>query len=101
MQGSHYLDDAILQFRKLKALAEKALVQVSDEDFFRVLDPESNSVALIVKHMAGNLRSRWMDFLTSDGEKPDRNRDSEFVLEPARYPRGADGALGARLGLPV
>ncbi len=62
MQGSHYLEDAISQFRKLKALAEKALAQVSDEQFFATLDTESNSLALIVKHMAGNLRSRWMGY---------------------------------------
>jgi hypothetical protein len=54
------------------------MVQVTDEQLFAVLDPEMNSVALIVKHMAGNMRSRWTDFLSSDGEKPDRNRDSEF-----------------------
>ncbi|HXE76362.1 MAG TPA: DUF1572 family protein [Candidatus Xenobia bacterium] len=83
MEGKHWLDDALLEFRRLKRQAEKALAQVDDEQFFRVLDPESNSLAILVKHLAGNLRSRWMDFLTSDGEKPDRNRDSEFVIEPA------------------
>jgi len=83
MQTEHWLDDAKLEFRRMKRQAEKALAQVSDEEFFRALDPESNSLAVIVKHIAGNLRSRWTDFLTSDGEKPDRNRDSEFELGPA------------------
>lgn len=81
MQTEHWLEDAKLEFRRMKWQAEKALVQVSDEEFFRMLDPESNSLAIIVKHVAGNLRSRWTDFLTSDGEKPDRNRDTEFVIE--------------------
>jgi hypothetical protein len=81
MRTEHWLEDVKLEFRRMKRQAEKALDQVSDEDFFRALDPESNSLALIVKHLAGNLRSRWTDFLTSDGEKPDRNRDSEFILE--------------------
>jgi uncharacterized damage-inducible protein DinB len=75
---THWIADAILQFRKYKKLGEGALAQVSDEDFFRTIDPESNSVALVVKHMAGNLRSRWTDFLTADGEKADRHRDEEF-----------------------
>ncbi|MBI4476944.1 MAG: DUF1572 family protein, partial [Acidobacteria bacterium] len=79
----HYLDDVHLQLRKLKAQADKALAQVSDEHLFATLDPEANSIALVMKHMAGNMRSRWTDFLTSDGEKPDRNRDSEFEREPA------------------
>jgi hypothetical protein len=71
--------DALQSFRNYKKLAERALEQVSDEDFFRQIDPESNSVAIIVKHIAGNLHSRWRDFLTTDGEKPDRYRDGEFV----------------------
>lgn len=74
----HILDDLALTFRKQKKLAEAALAQVDDAAFFRALDAESNSLALIVKHVAGNQRSRWRDFLTSDGEKPDRQRDSEF-----------------------
>ena len=78
-----YLQDAALELRKTKALADKAMAQVSDADFFRSLDAETNSIALVVKHLAGNMRSRWTDFLTTDGEKPDRNRDSEFVLEAA------------------
>jgi hypothetical protein len=78
-----YIDDAILQLRKLKAQADKALAQTSDEHLFATLDPESNSIAIIMKHMAGNMRSRWTDFLTSDGEKPDRERDTEFELDAA------------------
>jgi hypothetical protein len=76
--GAHYIADALARFRESKRLAEGAMAQVSDEEFFRTLDPESNSIALVVKHMAGNMRSRWTNFLTSDGEKPDRNRDTEF-----------------------
>ena len=69
--------------RKLKIQADKALAQTTDEHGFATLDPESNSIAIIVKHMAGNMQSRWTDFLTSDGEKPDRDRDGEFELTPA------------------
>ncbi|HEY2798469.1 MAG TPA: DUF1572 family protein [Thermoanaerobaculia bacterium] len=76
--GAHFLEDAIEQLRKYKKMADAALAQVQDEDFFRAPDPESNSVALVMKHLAGNMRSRWRDFLVSDGEKPDRHRDSEF-----------------------
>ena len=63
-----YLNDILLQLRKYKAMAERAIAQISDEDFFATLDPESNSIAVIVKHIAGNMRSRWTDFLTTDGE---------------------------------
>jgi len=73
-----YLKDLPDQLRKLKALADRAVAQVRDEDLFVVLDPESNSLAFLLQHMGGNLRSRFTDFLTSDGEKPDRDRDSEF-----------------------
>ena len=76
--GRHYLDDVGLTLRKQRRLAEAALAQIDDEAFFRALDTESNSLALIVKHVAGNQRSRWRDFLTTDGEKPDRERDAEF-----------------------
>jgi hypothetical protein len=76
--GAHYLKDALKQFQKYKKMAEAALTQVSDADFFRAPDPESNSIALVVKHLAGNMRSRWRDFPGSDGEKKDRDRDSEF-----------------------
>jgi hypothetical protein len=70
-----------VQLRKLKTQAEKAIAQVDDRTLFAVLDPESNSIAIIMKHMAGNMRSRWTDFLTTDGDKPDRNRDAEFESE--------------------
>ena len=75
-----YLQDVVEQFRQLKSLADRAMAQVRDEDVFATLDDESNSLAILIQHMAGNMRSRWTDFLTSDGEKPDRNRDSEFVV---------------------
>ena len=90
-----------LQFRKLKKLAEDALAQVTDDELVVALDPESNSLAVIMKHMAGNLRSRFTDFLTTDGEKPDRNRDGEFEIDRQPRPRGRDGGLGERLGAPV
>jgi hypothetical protein len=76
----NYRADAIQSFRNYKKLAERALEQISADDFFQQIDPESNSIAVIVKHIAGNLHSRWRDFLTSDGEKPDRHRDTEFEL---------------------
>jgi len=75
------LDEAADTFRGQKKLAEGAIAQVSDEEFFKLIDAEANSIAAIVKHLGGNLRSRWTDFLTSDGEKPDRQRDSEFVTD--------------------
>lgn len=78
-----YLADSIALLRYYKKLAERAMEQVADEHLFTTLDGEANSIAIIVKHMTGNMRSRWTDFLTSDGEKPDRNRDSEFVDPPA------------------
>ena len=78
----NYLDDSRSAMRAYKKLAEKAIAQVKDEEFFIALDQEANSVAVVMKHMAGNMISRWTDFLTSDGEKPDRNRDMEFVIEP-------------------
>jgi hypothetical protein len=78
-----YLEDSLALFRHYKKLAEGAMAQVSDDQLYTAFDGEMNSMAVIVKHMAGNMRSRWRDFLTSDGEKPDRNRDSEFVEPPA------------------
>ncbi|HMC58427.1 MAG TPA: DUF1572 domain-containing protein [Candidatus Solibacter sp.] len=78
-----YLKDSLALFRQYKKMGEAAMAQVGDEQLFAPLDSESNSIALIVKHMAGNMRSRWTDFLTTDGEKPDRNRDSEFVEPPS------------------
>jgi hypothetical protein len=80
--GEHYLEDALKTFREYKKLAERAFAQIGDEDFFRRVDDESNSIAIIVKHLAGNMLSRWTDFLTTDGEKPERNRDLEFVMLP-------------------
>ena len=80
--GSEYLRNAITLFRRYKNQADKAVDQVDDDEFFFTLDDETNSIAVIVKHMAGNMRSRWTDFLTSDGEKPDRNRENEFVADP-------------------
>ncbi len=76
-----FLSDALAVLRKYKKLAEGAMAQLDEEEFFARIDAESNSVAVIVKHMAGNMRSRWTDFLTADGEKPDRDRDAEFRIE--------------------
>ena len=81
--GSRYLDEARRSLRGNKRLAEGALAQVSDDEFFRALDDgESNSIAVLVKHIAGNARSRFADFLTTDGEKPWRHRDTEFEIGP-------------------
>jgi hypothetical protein len=78
-----YVEDSVSLFRYYKKLAEGAMEQASDEQLFVALDDEMNSIAIVVKHLAGNMRSRWTDFLSSDGEKTDRNRDSEFVEPPA------------------
>ncbi len=78
--AAHYLEEVRRQMRGYKRLADGALAQITEEEFFRELDPESNSIAIVVKHMAGNMRSRFTNFLTTDGEKPDRNRDQEFEL---------------------
>jgi hypothetical protein len=78
----NYYEDSLSALRAYKKLAEKAFAQLKDEEFFVAIDEESNSVAVVMKHMAGNMLSRWTDFLTSDGEKPNRNRDMEFVIEP-------------------
>ncbi len=78
MIRDRYLEDALRQLRKYKQLADRAIAQISDEQLFIALDGESNSIAIVMKHMAGNMRSRWTDFLTTDGEKPDRHRDTEF-----------------------
>ena len=77
-----YLKDAIDLLRYYKLLAERAMAQAPDDSLNAALDSESNSITIIVKHMAGNMRSRWTNFLTTDGEKPDRNRDSEFEAPP-------------------
>ena len=78
--AAHYLDEALRQLRGYKRLGDGAFAQLRDEEFFRTLDSESNSVAITAKHLAGNMRSRFTDFLTTDGEKPDRHRDQEFEL---------------------
>jgi hypothetical protein len=78
-----YLEDSIALLGYYRTLGERAMAQVTEEQLFASLDNEANSIAIIVKHMAGNMRSRWTDFLTSDGEKPNRNRDTEFVDPPA------------------
>jgi hypothetical protein len=97
-----YLKDCLSLFQYYKKLADRAMEQCPDEGLFATLDGESNSIAIIVKHMAGNMRSRWTDFLTSDGEKADRNRDSEFEEPPrtreellAMWERGWAYLLGA------
>jgi len=82
MTDKTYLPLAIREFRRLQTLAEKAMGQITPEQFFAMPAAIDNSIAIIVKHVAGNLASRWTDFLTSDGEKPWRNRDAEFELTP-------------------
>jgi hypothetical protein len=78
-----YLEDSLELFRYYKTLAERAIAQIADEHLFTAIDGENNSIAIIAKHMVGNMRSRWTDFLTTDGEKADRNRDGEFEAPPA------------------
>ena len=78
--ASRYLVDLVRTFRNYKALGDGALSQVSDDHLHTLLDRDANSIAVIVKHLAGNLRSRFTDFLTTDGEKPDRDRDAEFEM---------------------
>jgi len=82
--GTLYLEEAFRSLRGHKRMADGAMEQLTDDQFFAVPSPESNSVAVIVKHLAGNMRSRFTDFLTSDGEKSDRKRDSEFVTDNRR-----------------
>jgi uncharacterized damage-inducible protein DinB len=79
--GSHFLDNAIMVFRSQRALVEKTFAQLSDEELHYRPDPASNSIAIIIRHLSGNMISRWTDFLTTDGEKPGRDRDSEFEQE--------------------
>jgi Protein of unknown function (DUF1572) len=83
MLTQSYIDDVLARFQDLKKLADAAIAQVEPDELFQTLDDESNSIAITMKHIAGNMRSRWRDFLTTDGEKPDRNRDQEFVLTSA------------------
>ena len=100
--STSYIEDSVALFHFYKKMAEGAMEQVTDEQLFATLDDEMNSIAIIVKHMTGNMRSRWTDFLSSDGEKPDRNRDMEFV-EPsatreellARWNEGWDSVFHA------
>ncbi|MFN8059219.1 MAG: DUF1572 family protein [Vicinamibacterales bacterium] len=77
-----YLDEMRGEFAGLRKHAERALAQVDDRGFFHEIDPEANCIGVVVKHVGGNLRSRWTDVLTTDGEKPDRYRDNEFVIAP-------------------
>jgi hypothetical protein len=84
--GAAYLKEVLRVFRQYRELGEKAMAQVEPAALFDTLGDESNSIAIIVKHLGGNMRSRWTDFLTSDGEKPDRNRDAEFELAPTTDP---------------
>jgi hypothetical protein len=81
--ATHYIEEARRQMRGQKHMGEGAMAQLREEDFFVTLDPEANSIAILVKHLAGNMRSRFTDFLTSDGEKPDRFRDREFEVNTA------------------
>jgi hypothetical protein len=78
--ATHYIEEARRQLRGQKRLAESAIAQLKDEELFATIDPESNPIAILIKHMAGNMRSRFSDFLTTDGEKPERFRDQEFEL---------------------
>ena len=78
-----FIDSATQEFQSIKRAAERAIAQVDDERFFSAIDGESNSVAVLVKHLSGNMLSRWTDFLTTDGEKPWRDRDAEFRIDPA------------------
>jgi len=81
--AAHFLQYSLVELHRYKDLADRSFTQVNDEEFFAVLDAEANSIGILVKHLAGNMRSRWTDFLTSDGEKPDRFRDEEFIIRPA------------------
>jgi len=80
MLQKSYLDDVVARFEELRKLADGAVAQLQQEQLFQTLDPESNSIATTMKHVSGNMRSRWRDFLTTDGEKPDRRRDTEFEI---------------------
>ena len=98
--STSHLQDSVELFRHYKKLAERAMAQCPDDGLFATLDAESNCIAMVVKHMAGNMRSRWTDFLTTDGEKPNRNRDTEFE-EPSQDARGVAGDVGRRLEICV
>ena len=96
-----YLEDVVLTLRKQKDLTDNALKQVSDENFFLKPGEFSNSIAVIVKHVSGNLHSRWTDFLTTDGEKPWRDRDGEFQIGPADTRHQPYRGVGGRLAGPL
>jgi hypothetical protein len=81
--ATHFLEEARRQFHGYKRLGEGAIAQVKDQELFTTIDPESNSIAIIMKHLSGNMRSRFTDFLTTDGEKPNRDRDQEFEMNSA------------------
>ena len=93
-----YIEDSLALFRQHKRLAEGAMGQVTDEQLLAA--PIRKMIATIVKHMSGNMRSRWTDFLTTDGEKPNRDRDREFVDPPASS-QSAHGCMGRWLGSPL
>lgn len=99
MDGSRLMDEVVERLSMLKTLAERAMNQVDEDDLFRPLDGEANSIAILVKHLAGNMRSRWTDFLTADGEKPDRHRDQEFVIDDADTKDGLLERWNAAWGL--
>jgi hypothetical protein len=99
MNPEQHLTDVQRELRRLKGRADQAIAQITEEDFFKVLDEESNSIALIIKHLVGNMRSRWQDFLVSDAEKKDRNRDQEFILGPSDTPDGLLEAWEGSWGL--
>jgi hypothetical protein len=82
MNASPIVEAAIDELHKIKKLADKSIAQVGDDELWKKIDPEANSIAILMRHMAGNMRSRWTDFRTSDGEKPDRQRDQEFEEPP-------------------
>ena len=93
-----YLEDSIHLFRHYKKLAERAIAQATDPQLYELLDEDANSIAIVMQHMAGNMKSRWTNFLSEDGEKPWRNRDSEFEQPPATERRPV-ADVGRRLGL--
>jgi hypothetical protein len=83
--AGEYLQEALLTFKSMKQLADQTMAQLDDPHYYVTLDPQSNSLEILIKHMHGNMISRWKDFLTTDGEKPTRNRDGEF--EASHYTR--------------
>jgi hypothetical protein len=107
--GGAFLADVRQRFASIKTSVERAAAQVSDEQFFQPLEEDGNSIALLMKHMSGNLESRFSDFLASDGEKPTRDRDAEFVREAgdtretiaAKWERGWSALWGALDSLSV